>query len=60
MSLLNRIAISNGDKQRKEEATRHIAWRDQAVIVAWHQQLEMEIASKCVHPPDTKPQSKTT
>ncbi len=46
MILLNRVAISNGDKQRKAEANRQIAKQDQALIAAWHEQLEAEIEAK--------------
>lgn len=46
MALLNRIAISNGDKARKAEANIQIAKRDEALVAAWHKQLETEINAK--------------
>lgn len=46
MSLLNRIAISNGDKRRKIKANRVIMMMEQQRVVHWNKSLEAEIRRK--------------
>lgn len=46
MSLLKRIAISNGNKKRKAMANRTITRMNQAELAAWHRQLHFEISRK--------------
>ena len=46
MSLLTRIAISNGNPTRREAANRHILERDHKIEECWNQQLELEIQKK--------------
>jgi|GEM_PF-7013214 len=46
MSLLTRIAISNGDKARKATANRALAVMDQHKIVKWNKHLEAEAGKK--------------
>ncbi len=46
MSLLKRIALSQGNQQRKNAATDLLRQQDAAQIKAWHQQLEAEIRHK--------------
>ena len=43
MSLLRRVAIGQGDKQRKEDAYRLLKQKEKAVVARWHQRLEAEI-----------------
>jgi len=57
MSLLTRIAVSNGNPKRKEAANRHILQLEHKIEDCWNQQLELEIQQKrkrylpIVHPP---------
>ncbi len=46
MTLLHRIATSNGDKVRQANAKRLIADKNRRIVEAWHKQLEMEIRAK--------------
>ena len=46
MHLLRRIAISNGDKKRKEVATAVISQKNHETIANWHEELEDEIWQK--------------
>jgi hypothetical protein len=46
VSLLNRIAISNGDKRRKIKANRAIMMMEQQRVVHWNKSLESEIRRK--------------
>ena len=50
MSLLTRIARSNGDKVRKAGANLLIAAMDRQIVTTWHHQLEEEIRKKCPAP----------
>ncbi len=43
MSLLNRIALSNGNKQRKVQANLVLRSLDQAKIDHWNKDLQAEI-----------------
>jgi len=42
MGLLNRIAISNGNKARKNEATRLLDKGDQSKLRDWWEQMKTE------------------
>lgn len=46
MSLLTRIAISNGDIVRKARANKILAVMDQGKIVNWNKNLEAEAGKK--------------
>jgi hypothetical protein len=46
MTLLHRIAISNGNIARQADANRLIADMNRRTVEAWHRQLEMEIQAK--------------
>ena len=46
MSLLKRIAISNGDKLRKAEANLILARMDQNKVSHWNKRLQAEIHQK--------------
>jgi len=46
MSLLNKIAISNGNKVRKAAANRTIAAMDGKKVAAWHRSLQDTIQQK--------------
>lgn len=46
MSLLNKIAISNGNKMRKAAANRIIAIMDGQKVAAWNQSLQDTIYQK--------------
>ena len=46
MSLLKRIAISNGNKDRKADANKVLAAMDYHKVVNWHQSLGVEIRRK--------------
>jgi hypothetical protein len=46
MSLLNRIAISNGDPSRKIKANLAIATMQQYKVTYWNKSLEAEIRRK--------------
>ncbi len=46
MFLLRKIAISNGNKKRKDKANETIAEQTQEVIVTWNKKLEAEIQQK--------------
>jgi hypothetical protein len=48
MHLLKRIAISNGNKKRKEEATTAILNQDQEQVADWNKSLEDEVWDKIV------------
>ena len=46
MSLLKRIAISNGDKLRKAEANLILARMDKNKVSHWNKKLQAEIRQK--------------
>ena len=46
MDLLRRIAISNGDSNRKDAATAAMAQEDQQIIARWNKELEDELWQK--------------
>lgn len=46
MPLLNRIAISNGDKNRKAAANKVLAAMNHQKIANWHQSMRVEIRRK--------------
>jgi hypothetical protein len=46
MPLLHRIAISNGDQWRKDEATRAIIAMEGDTVKNWNQSLETTISHK--------------
>ncbi len=46
MALLNRIAISNGNKARKRAANLLITNKDGHTVVIWNKQLETEIQKR--------------
>jgi hypothetical protein len=48
MGLLTRIAISNGDKVRKDAAVLLITAIERPSIESWHRQLEAEIQKKAL------------
>ena len=48
MHLLRRIAISNGDKKRKEAATAAIIEQNQDTIARWNRELENEVWRRIV------------
>ncbi|MBN1992800.1 MAG: hypothetical protein JW953_08830 [Anaerolineae bacterium] len=48
MHLLRRIAVSNGNKQRKEKSTEAITEKNQETVVSWNETLEDEVWQKIV------------
>jgi hypothetical protein len=48
MRLLKRIAVSNGDQNRKDAATATIAERDRDIIANWNKDLENELWQKII------------
>ncbi|MFC1975537.1 hypothetical protein ACFLXQ_03955 [Chloroflexota bacterium] len=48
MRLLKRIAVSNGDQNRKDTATATIAERDRDIIAGWNKDLENELWQKII------------
>ncbi len=46
MALLNRIAISNGNKARKRAANLLITNKDGHTVASWNKQLKTEIQKK--------------
>ena len=48
MHLLRRIAVSKGDKKRKEAATAAITKEDHEKVADWNKELEDEVWQKIV------------
>ena len=48
MSLLRRIAISNGDPERKEAATNAITEQAHPTVLGWNDSLENEIVRRII------------
>jgi hypothetical protein len=48
MHLLKRIAVSNGDQNRKDAATITIAEHDRDIIASWNKDLENELWQKII------------
>lgn len=46
MSLLRRIATSNGDQHRKAAANQTLAAMDQQTVSEWHRRLQRELYRK--------------
>ena len=46
MSLLRRIAISNGNKWRKTRANLILTRLDQSKVIYWNKELQVEIRQK--------------
>lgn len=48
MSLLSRIATSNGNQKRKTVATKTLAGLDNETVADWNQSLKKEISQRAI------------